>query len=438
MGDLSQFISRESLIQSLRSFTGRADVKLFDEFEVRRATKGAQGLTSIVLRVRVPYCLPEDGRKLWKNFIVKAFPQNPFQMNLVKKGGLFDKEGVFFKEVVPLLVKASGGKVDVPLPNCYRAMIDGRCDAIYLEDLAESGYMTPDRTSHTNDLDYEHCSLVMGALGRFHALTVATEQLLLPSKNWLDAFPIFSTDSLFYCHKEGESTPPLLPTAEASYETLLKMSRLMDGVPKKVEASGALRKVLENNWSTLCRLVKCAPQGCNVLSHGDCWLNNLLFRYEDGVPVEVKMIDLQIVRYCHPSIDILYFFSMCTSKEFRERNIDGLIHEYYKSLTKELNVLGYGAPPISLERLNQDMREIYRPFGVIINSFFRPNILLGEDFMPSERELNPTELEKLFNTNNATAIVNKFCRDPEFRTQMETIIREVVDWAFPQEAISDK
>ncbi|XP_046401385.1 uncharacterized protein LOC124167502 [Ischnura elegans] len=434
MENLSRCISKERVLESVKNFTGRPNVKLLDGMEILRATKGVEGLTSIVIRVKTPYCFSgDDGKILWKTFIVKALPENLFQLDVVERCRLFVKEVIFFKEIVPLLSKAAAaGNVSLPLPKCFFAAGDGGSDSIYLEDLSEAGYKIPDSTSFTVGLDLDHSSLVMKTLGKFHAITYAAEKLLLPSKNWVAEFPVFSRDSIFYDPIGKDVVSPLFPLVKSCVETFVTMSSQMNGLPKQPDFTGALTKALENNWPNLCRLVQPDPQGFNVLSHGDCWINNAMFLYDGGRPVDLKIIDFQISRYCHPAVDIFYFMYLCTRREFRDKNLHSLVLEYYNSLVYYLSVLGFDVPPITLDKLKEDLVK-YRAFGIAINSSFTPTMLLGEDFMPSNSgELSVEQLRDLYDTGNSSALLKKFKSDPTFRSRMETLIREFVDWAIPQ------
>jgi hypothetical protein len=68
------------------------------------------------------------------------------------------------------------------------------------------------------------------------------------------------------------------------------------------------------------RMSKPVTGALNVLTHGDCQLNNMMFRNVNGQPVDVKLFDMQIFRYTPPSRDILYFLYVCTNHEFRQRH----------------------------------------------------------------------------------------------------------------------
>lgn len=99
-----------------------------------------------------------------------------------------------------------------------------------------------------------------------------------------------------------------------------------------------------------------------VVCHGDCWNNNLLFKYDvsvqrfvwrfqtkkkksnhwgfvqsTGKPVEIRFLDWQIARYASPACDITHYLFCCTTKALRDQHYDSLIRIYHNSFTEFLN-----------------------------------------------------------------------------------------------------
>jgi aminoglycoside phosphotransferase (APT) family kinase protein len=54
--------------------------------------------------------------------------------------------------------------------------------------------------------------------------------------------------------------------------------------------------------------------------HRDYWNNNMLFKYEDGIPVSLRMLDFQLSRIGHPLGDVAYFLYTSTLPE-QDRSI---------------------------------------------------------------------------------------------------------------------
>lgn len=89
------------------------------------------------------------------------------------------------------------------------------------------------------------------------------------------------------------------------------------------------------------------PLVCIV--HGDYWNNNMLFKYEDGIPVLLWMLDFQLSRIGHPVGDVAYFLYTSTLPNTRQKYLHDLLSHYFDTLTTDLRLLG-----ISLDNYNMD------------------------------------------------------------------------------------
>ncbi|XP_046392440.1 uncharacterized protein LOC124160602 [Ischnura elegans] len=435
--EMASLVSRQHLLESIRILTGRSDVVLMEDVDVHRATTGVEGFLSIVLRVKVSYHFQDDQEIRRKTFVVKRFPQTEMLVEFSQRSGIFTREGTFLDKVVSIMKRLSDGKVEIPLPECYHIVYGGDDDTIVMEDLSEGGYRTPSPSYLSEGLDLCHCRLAMQKLGTLHGFAVAAERSLPPEiGGWLGAFPPFSQEVCFYEAPPGVPPSPLTGMTLNAIETILMLSKNIDGLPKEAEESGKLEKVLEGLWSTLCRLVKANPGSPNVPCHGDCWMNNMMFLYEgpgSGRPVDLKFIDLQVTRYCHPAIDILYFMYLSTSRSFRENHLDDLLAVYHASMKETLEAVSGGTPPLSLEQLRKDVHVQFKPFGVIIGAVMTPFFMLGEDFVKADADqLTPSALDDMLKTGNADAVRNRYAQDAKFKTRMEEVISELVEVAFPR------
>ncbi|KAL0120066.1 hypothetical protein PUN28_008037 [Cardiocondyla obscurior] len=217
------------------------------------------------------------------------------------------------------------------IPKCYLSDLGryGR-PVIVLEDLAARGYMQ----AVDDKLDEDHLKLCIKVLATFHG-----KGLKLREYN----FPIFRE---FYA-KLYEPTDWLhfrtSPNADKVriFESTLKNSALKD----EANISEIIRKMEDvttklelNDFWTIC--------------HGNFTRSNLLFRYENGRPCDVKVIDWSTMRYCSPSIDFGHIFlqnlpgneNLSEIKQFSENMLriylEAIKDKYqevnYKSLEREI------------------------------------------------------------------------------------------------------
>merc|ERR1711860_88684 len=67
---------------------------------------------------------------------------------------------------------------------------------------------------------------------------------------------------------------------------------------------------------------KIGNDSLTTLIHGDFWSNNMMFRYEDSKPVQVKVLDYQMMMIKKPFQDIFYFLYVNTDRSFRKTYLD--------------------------------------------------------------------------------------------------------------------
>ncbi|XP_055609861.1 uncharacterized protein LOC129756854 isoform X2 [Uranotaenia lowii] len=106
-------------------------------------------------------------------------------------------------------------------------------------------------------------------------------------------------------------------------------------------------------------IIKARPDEFNVLTHGDAWCNNFLFRYDQNQDwktslAEIKLIDFQLCVWTSPVIDLLYFFFSSVSAKIRLPQIDSLICYYHGQLVDSLKFLGYSKPAPTVKELHLD------------------------------------------------------------------------------------
>ncbi|XP_031836729.2 uncharacterized protein LOC116428779 [Nomia melanderi] len=170
-------------------------------------------------------------------------------------------------------------------PKCYLADLGRYGRPVFvLEDLEAVGYSQAD-----GELDEDHLKLCVEVLGKFHGRGLrlkATEP------------PVF---------REFEAKLLEITLTEESmkhYEK--KSSRLIDiveGMPDPTLAEKVKLKLIKSPMET----VKSIASEVNELAticHGHFSHDNLLFKYQNGKPIDVKVIDWQTMRYCSPAVDL--------------------------------------------------------------------------------------------------------------------------------------
>ena len=91
--------------------------------------------------------------------------------------------------------------------------------------------------------------------------------------------------------------------------------------------------------------------GFNVLTHGDLWSNNLMFKYNDkNEPTDVLMVDFSAGFFGSPGIDLAYLICSSSTEDIKEKEIDYLLNFYHQHLVQSLKKYMYhGAIPSYLD-----------------------------------------------------------------------------------------
>ncbi|KPJ09465.1 hypothetical protein RR48_08916 [Papilio machaon] len=152
----------------------------------------------------------------------------------------------------------------IVLPGCILSDMKRGNEVLILEDLVSKGYEYDSKVNKLQNLEYEQVCLVLKSLAKFHALSVVYE---LNDKENFTKLKIEFKDVLYQ-------------------ETFLDKSKLRNYYTNCYEDSIKLlddldaRTKLQNVDTKLMDLLRyyTSPRTFNVLCHGDCWVNNFLFK----------------------------------------------------------------------------------------------------------------------------------------------------------------
>lgn len=86
-----------------------------------------------------------------------------------------------------------------------------------------------------------------------------------------------------------------------------------------------------------------------TLVHKDLWVNNILVKYENTLPVNVKFIDFQKYSYDSPAKDLLYFLLTSVPLKFLRTHFDYFLKYYYDCFIEHLVILQCDTEPFSYE-----------------------------------------------------------------------------------------
>ncbi|KAJ6638157.1 hypothetical protein Bhyg_10890 [Pseudolycoriella hygida] len=325
----------------------------------------------------------KDGKSGNLSVIVKLPPQNAARREQFFVGPCFVREIWIYDELLPLFQQFQKGKgIDTTVDGffefakCYRTVGTEMDEALFFEDLKTSGFEMHNRLE---DISIEHVQLVMQGLGKFHALSFALRDQQ-PEK--FDSFK--SLTEIFMNRQDDQNFTTYMKTlTERARATLSpdthaglieKFTSLFEGKELSVMLD-LLNGSLSEPYAVVC--------------HGDCWNNNLLFKYDsNGKPNGIRFLDWQIARYASPACDISHYLFCCTTKKLRDQHYESLLKIYYKSFSDLLNRLGSDAEKLfSFEALLNEMKKNGR-YGILIAMVLLPLITSVADDIPDLDEVS--------------------------------------------------
>lgn len=206
--------------------------------------------------------------------------------------------------------------------RCYFSISEEMSESLFLEDLKKKEFEMIDH--RTEPLSFDHMTLLLKALGKFHALSFAIKdqqpekfnQLtsLIPEQYWT------MLDSEFKIH----------------YPLLVK--RLLDVLEeeKRFDLLEKFKKAAGDDYSTtIFRLVSStAADPYAVICHGDLTIFNTMYRKnEQGKPIGIQFFDWQFTRYASPITDLVLYLFCSTTEEIRDQHYEDFLKIYHESIS---------------------------------------------------------------------------------------------------------
>lgn len=305
------------------------------------------------------------------HILIKCLPNQPTHREFVDESNVFKKEFFVYDFWIPKLQKMQeeigvnppvelpfapyvGGKVANPIlvdnDDAACKADDGnnnvveQHDYIVMTDMRTSfGFKMADRCVGA---DYDHCRLVVEELAKIHAFSWAYKQRN-KIKLLTNIYPNFEED-MFTGKTSEQFRPMMIDMMKTCFNTIEK--GLGSDSPAYL---GALKLETDNYTAEIASLVRKEGPDEEYLEsrlrikpahdpnynsepwllgcHGDCWLNNMLFKYDEetGKPEKVTLVDLQLYREGCPTTDLIYFFFTSTTSETRRNHEEALIRLYH-------------------------------------------------------------------------------------------------------------
>ncbi|CAL4073280.1 unnamed protein product [Meganyctiphanes norvegica] len=307
---------------------------------------------SLITSVLVNYKLLNIECKV--SYIVKIIPNQ------------YIKEIKFYTEVLPLLNSSlkSVWQPALRIPKCIHVSSEEQIALMILEDLRPRGFKMFERKK---GLDIQHTKLALAELARLHASSIILHRNI--NEILSDKFDFLKATT----------------TVEDEMKTIFQGNvttaiMMLDKIGGYKNVISWLKNILPTVDEIYTSSIAPAPP-FEVLCHGDCWNNNLLFRYDDsGQPVEVQLVDLQASFVSSPAVDINYLLYTSLSGDVRNGNISSFLSIYHNAFKKVLKAAETKIPFTKVELLQEFRKR--NIFGLLMGMNIACSIVSeGSDLM---------------------------------------------------------
>lgn len=226
----------------------------------------------------------------FKSFIVKTMSDHKIAAESLGKDNynVQFKEMEMYQRIAPemrrVLESINEDADIIPLA----AAVDYEHEVFVLEDLVEKNFVMADRLK---GLDMSHLLMALRKLARMHAASVILHE---------------NDSSIFKNHDKGifsRKTDVFNVMFDSLCELFVDEVATWEGYEYYAEKLLKVKpKMIENAH----KCFDCDDGDFRVLTHGDIWTNNMMFKYnDDGDLVDCTLIDFQFTSYASPAIDLL-------------------------------------------------------------------------------------------------------------------------------------
>ncbi|XP_014257226.1 uncharacterized protein LOC106671008 [Cimex lectularius] len=347
------------------------------------AVKKGNNYCSDIVRAKLEVVLG-SGKKTTKSVIYKQMPNIGTQRKFIEEYGIFKTEINMYIQTLCQMESIMEDYNDTE-EKLWCEMIGHRCyDLLILEDLSVQNYSVIDRVKM---MDMDHTLLAVRSLGKFHAVSKALLMKGLASQDVMRPHILYSDERALNLAFVGplETISEVIAT-DWGVEWSSMAKRLSTAIGKIVETMLGFNEIDESRL--------------NVINHGDCWMNNILFKYDSRKnPVGLKFVDFQMSHYNTFAFDLTYLVYTSVRPEIRRKDYMKILEAYHESLAS--NLTRYEILANQIPSLNDVVTEMerLRPYALFISCSHLPIMIapetnafdfskVGEDFSDAKNGYN--------------------------------------------------
>lgn len=257
----------------------------FENFTYSISAGSNHGDGFLAAMKRITVTGKRNGRDDELSLIFKLMPASAARRETFNSTKVFRREVMMYNKVLKTMhdfqiekgLTAEDGFFEYP--KCYGVVEDEENEefALVMEDLKKAKYQMFDKLKPS---DFNHVKLFMEALGRYHAISFALkDQRPGVFEEFKDLEDIFG--------EQVKNSPDMMQAMfRFAYDRAI--TAFDDDIAKE-NAVLTLRKSKENFLHDLVTLpLGRKSEPFSVINHGDCWNNNLMFKYDEEVFYRVQ------------------------------------------------------------------------------------------------------------------------------------------------------
>jgi len=403
-----RIITKEMISEVVRKDKGSdAILKSFNVIDF--TTKG-DNYSCYVTCVEAEYMI--EGKISSAKYVAKMNSKRGFSVGEAFTASQFKQENMFYAELLPELneILHANHQESLRIPKFYHFSDKAGSEIMFFEDMRQRGFKLFDRLKSVDEL---HAELVFKELGRLHA----AGKLLIESYGEQEANAKFKIFEDTWSLDESKEMMGNFFSA-----TMVTGSKLAENLGQKYHRAAQVLLDLSPDVKKTMDKLFVPKQPFATILHGDCWSNNILYRYENGKPVEVCLLDLQMVRYSSVGIDLNYFLFTSFNGPVRRNNLDIFLETYlnaYKSCLPPNKTCGF-----TLQELRTEF-EKNKMYGLVMSLIILPLIVSTGDEVPDFNDVtdeNMAEKTEEYNKDRLTLMK----KHPIFQPRFKDIIDDMI------------
>jgi len=403
-----KIIKKEMVLEVLRKDKGSDAI--LKSFNLIDFTKKGDNYSCFVTSIVAEYMI--EGKVSSAKYIAKMNPKRGFAAGDGFTAIQFKQENKFYAEILPELnqVLQENHQESLRVPEFYYYSDEAGDEIMIFEDMRERGFKMFDKLKGCDQL---HAELMFKELGRLHA----AGKLLIERYGEKEAIAKFTLlEDIMSASEDNDMTDKYFVSM------MITASKLAKNLGQKYHrAAQVILEMSTEVKKTLSKLYE-PKQPFATIQHGDCWTNNILFRYEDEKPVEVCLLDLQMVRYSSVGIDLNYFLFTSFDGPVRSKYLDTFLETYHNAYK------GCLPPNKTCHFTQQELRSEYennKMYGFLMSLMVLPLTVSTGDDVPDFEGVSEENLAAKMEEYE-TDRLNVMTNHPVFQPRFKDIIDDVI------------